>query len=150
MDVQSNAFLNPDLFRNLSTSKKVMLIDDDEDFRTTLREFLEEEDWQVEDHQNVQEALKRLKLSSDYPDIILLDYLMPLENGIYFWNVLNDDRDLCHIPTVMITAHDMNSINAIGIRSVVKKPVETEHLLTIMNTLRNEKLLEIPNHTILN
>lgn len=147
---QINLQTNPQTFSLASGRKKVMIIDDSEEFRTALREFLEANDWEVDEQSNVQSALKKLKLTMDGPDLILLDYLMPLDNGLYFWNSLNDDMNLCHIPAIMLTAHDMNSINAIGIRAVLRKPVDTNHLLTLMNTLRNEKLLDLPSNTILN
>lgn len=150
MEVHSEPVLKSQLFNQGTPSKRVMLIDDSEDFRSSLKEFLEFEGWMVEDVSNVTEAMKSLNLSGQLPDMILLDYLMPLENGIYFWNLLNDNVNLCHIPTIMITAHDMTSINAIGIRAVVKKPIDTDHLMTIMNTLWNEKVLNLTNHTILN
>lgn len=124
----------------LPLPKKIMIIDDYEDIRKLLREFLEANDWIVEDFGNAREALRKLKTSVDLPDAILIDYMMPLENGIYFWNLLNDDLDLCHIPTVMITGHDMNSFNAIGIRAVMKKPIDTDRLLTLLNSLHNERV----------
>ena len=126
-----------------SVPKKVMVIDDDPDFRQSLKEFLQMHGWEVNDQPNGEAAIRTLKLMSDLPDIILLDYLMPLENGISFWNALNDDSNLCFLPTIMMTAHEMNSINVIGVRAVVKKPIDTEALLTLMNTLLNEKRLNL-------
>lgn len=124
-------------------TKTVMIIDDSGEFRESMKEFLEGNDWVVDDHASASDAIKKLKSMNTTPDLILLDYLMPIENGISFWNSLNDDPNLCHIPTVMMTAHEMNSINVLGIRAMVKKPVDTDGLLTLMNTLRNEKILNL-------
>lgn len=124
-------------------TKTVMIIDDSGEFRESMKEFLEGNDWVVDDHASASDAIKKLKSMNTTPDLILLDYLMPIENGISFWNSLNDDPNLCHIPTVMMTGHEMNSINVLGIRAMVKKPVDTDGLLTLMNTLRNEKILNL-------
>lgn len=140
---------NHSLIEEIAGSKKVMIIDDDVDFREGLKEFLEARGWQVDDQPEAQEALRKLKVTMSLPDLILLDYLMPLENGIYFWNALNDERDLCHIPTIMMTGHEMNSINVVGVRAVVKKPIDTDALLTLMNTLRNEQRLNLTSHTLM-
>jgi DNA-binding response OmpR family regulator len=133
----------------ISGSKKVMIIDDDEEFREGLKEFLEFHGWEVDDQHEAQEAIRKLKVTMNLPDLILLDYLMPLENGISFWNALNDDRDLCHLPTIMMTAHEMNSINVVGVRAMVKKPIDTDALLTLMNTLRNEQRLHLTSQTLM-
>lgn len=124
-------------------SKRVLIIDDDHDFRQSLKEYLLFHGWEVNDLPSAEEALRLLKHSQNLPDVILLDYLMPLSNGIFFWNALNDDLNLCHLPTIMMTAHEMNSINVVGLRAVVKKPIDTEALLKLMNTLRNEQRLNL-------
>ena len=86
--------------------KKVLIIDDDEDLRSHLKAFFELEAYQVLEAKNGLEAmdlLKKLK-SPELPDLILVDYMMPVMDGIQFSNEICLHPALSSIPLVMLTA----------------------------------------------
>ncbi len=124
---------NPDQLDFLAIKQnKVLIVDDDRDILYTLGSYLEIKGWEVETAMNGFEALKRLRTKVILPDIILLDYEMPLENGLCFWNEINEHPDLCFIPTIMMSGTSIPVENIPGIRAILSKPIDPSELLKLM------------------
>ena len=79
-----------------------MVVDDDADIRTTLKEVLEDEEYRVTLAANGQEALDRLDAAQ--PDLILLDVMMPKVDGFEVCRRLRADASLPFIPIILVTA----------------------------------------------
>lgn len=58
----------------MATGKKVLLIDDDRDFRESVESLLESEGYEVLQASSGKEGLKRLR--EERPDVIILDIMM--------------------------------------------------------------------------
>jgi DNA-binding response OmpR family regulator len=78
---------------------KVLLIDDDVDLTTLLKEYLSEEGFEVATAQDGRAAIAQA--ASSAVDIIVLDIMMPQMNGI---DVLQRIRRLSQVPVLMLTA----------------------------------------------
>lgn len=61
--------------------KKVLLIDDDQDYASLIRMRLEEKGYHIEWDSNPIDAVKRLQKNLDF-DVIILDVQMPERNGL--------------------------------------------------------------------
>lgn len=76
---------------------------------------------------NGNEALLKLK-DNIMPHIILLDLNMPDTNGIEFLSILKKNKDLQHIPIVVLTTSDnkkdISECYRIGIAGYVLKPLK--------------------------
>ena len=75
---------------------RVLVVDDDEDARRILTAYLEGEAAEVRTANNGREALVALEHFS--PDLVLLDLMMPVMDGLGFLNVIRADplsRQLC-------------------------------------------------------
>ncbi|MCK4307474.1 response regulator transcription factor [candidate division WOR-3 bacterium] len=82
--------------------KKILLVDDDEDFAETLNFYLTQKGYLVNTANSSKEAFNKLK--SEIPDVILLDIMLPDINGIEMCKELKADSDLSSIPVIMVTA----------------------------------------------
>lgn len=111
------------------SQREIMIIDDDIDFRLSLAELLSLQGYKITTAKNGREAIDALLRSESIPGLILLDLNMPVENGVAFWNELNEHKDLCHIPTIVITGFSANTEQLIGIEAVMEKPVDKLELL---------------------
>lgn len=82
-----------------SSSRRLLIVDDDEGILKLLSSFLESKGFQVEQCRNIQEA--REKVSQGLPDLILLDYQLPDGVGTDLLRELGDRSLLCSV--VMMT-----------------------------------------------
>jgi DNA-binding response OmpR family regulator len=123
-----------------SKAKKILTVDDDEDIRSSISERLELEGFQTVWAKNGRVALEYMKATpdQDLPDLILLDYMMPIMNGQEFCKEKAKLPRLAHIPVVMMTAGgnlvsvmDKIDSNADGYMS---KPMDD---MTIVNMVRH-------------
>ena len=80
----------------------VMVVDDDADTRATLKRFLERQGHHVVCAGHGKEALELI--SSNQPDVVVLDVRMPLVGGIEFLEVLRCYLRWQNLPVVMLTA----------------------------------------------
>ena len=74
----------------------ILVVDDDEDIRETLRVILELEDYQVLVASNGREALEVMR--TNRPQLILLDLMMPVLDGWEFVKELDEDPEALRHP----------------------------------------------------
>lgn len=123
--------------------KKILIVDDDAEFRGHLIEVLAGEGYQPDCASSAIEACE--KLSSVEFDIVLLDYMMPKKSGI---DALFEIKRLRpKIKVIMITAFSSieNAIDAIkkGASDYISKPFKIDNLLlTIRRVLEEAKFEE--------
>jgi len=83
------------------------------------------------------DALK--KLSAEKIDIILTDINMPIMDGLKLVSLVRNNPIYKNIPIIMITTEgaeeDKNKAMAIGANAYVTKPIQTQELLKIVNSL---------------
>jgi CheY-like chemotaxis protein len=110
--------------------KLVLVVDDDPDIRSTIREILEDEGYCVLDAANGLEALGRLR-GERAPDLILLDLSMPVMSGAEFRTEQRKDPALSSIPVVVVTAVGSPDVKVspLEVDAFLRKPVELEELL---------------------
>lgn len=116
---------------------KILVVDDDTRLRTLLGRFLEENNFAVSLAKDTYEA-RELLLQNDF-DLLIVDVMMPNENGIEF---TADFRKSKNIPIIMLTARGGSSDRIAGLEvgadDYLSKPFEPkELLLRINNVLRH-------------
>ncbi len=129
--------------------KHILVIDDDTRLRELLRRFLQENDFRVSTSKNTTEAREIMKLFIF--DLLVVDIMMPEENGIDF---TNDIRKFTNIPILMLTAmgEPENRISGLesGADDYLTKPFEPkELLLRIKNILKRIPSVKEENKGIL-
>jgi CheY-like chemotaxis protein len=81
----------------------ILVVDDDHDHATVMRDILEDQGYRVRVAENGREALRDL-LDGPLPDLILLDMMMPQMDGWAFAAELKSRPALAGIPVVAISA----------------------------------------------
>ena len=114
-------------------SRSILLVDDDADVRMTLRDFLEEEHFVVFTARDGQHALHLLEKVGQ-PDLILLDYKMPVMDGKQFLSLLRRNPEYQNIPVVILSAATREWSGAhLEVEEVLSKPLDLEMLLGVVN-----------------
>ena len=113
----------------------ILLVDDDADTRMTVRDFLTGQGFVVHTAREGQHALHILE-KMDPPDVILLDYKMPVMDGKQFLAVLRRSPRLEQVPVVILSAATREWSGAhLEVEEVLSKPVDLEVLLSSLNRI---------------
>jgi CheY-like chemotaxis protein len=117
-----------------TAAKTILIVDDDADIRSTLREILEDESYTVMDAGNGQLALECLQQVEALPELILLDLGMPVMNGAQFRAAQREIPRIADIPVVVITAagDSLEKARALQPKSILAKPFRIEALLALL------------------
>ncbi len=86
----------------MSEKKKILVVDDEPDFVAVVKRNLEREGFQVDVAYDGTEGMKRVK--EHPPDAIILDVMMPEEDGYTMCSELKEDERYSKIPIIMLTA----------------------------------------------
>jgi CheY-like chemotaxis protein len=126
--------------------KTVLIVEDELDMRIFISTLLETSGYQPLMTRDGNEGLKRAK--DIFPDLIILDVMMPGEGGVQMYRQLKTDDSLCNIPVIMLSAvaqktfsHYLNMVNARlkdpipDPDAYIEKPPEAEDLLKMTATL---------------
>lgn len=112
-------------------SKKVLLVDDEENIRQLLNFHLEKEGYVTLEAKDGEEALSMAK--QEIPDLIVLDLMLPKISGLDVCKKLKSDVKTAGIPIVMLTAKqdeiDMILGLEMGADDYISKPFSPRNLL---------------------
>jgi DNA-binding response OmpR family regulator len=87
----------------VSMPTKILIIDDDPDFREFVRIVLESHDYTVLEAENADDGLALMR--TEAPALVLLDAMMSYElAGVGTIRSVREDPELAHIPLILISA----------------------------------------------
>lgn len=129
--------------------KKILLVEDDNSIKTSLKFFLEKENFSVEIASTKKEAIERLNTS--FYDLILLDVTLPDGNGYELFQKIKEKKD---IPIIFLTALD-DEINVIqgfelGADDYITKPFRATELLLRMKAVLRRCTVSVDELSIQN
>lgn len=118
-------------------TKRVLIVDDD-------REFLEEMEYALNGQRiRLDFAYSGFqagrKIYREKPDLILLDFKMPLLDGFKVCEILHKDKKTSKIPIIAVTAltseEDRRTIKACGVKYYMPKPIDVDKLLKLIKEI---------------
>lgn len=115
---------------------KILLIEDNEDFRINTSEIIELANYEVITAVNGVDGVE--KAITEQPDLIICDVMMPELDGYGVINILSKNPDTSGIPFIFLTAKAENSdvrkgMN-LGADDYLLKPFDEQTLLTSIET----------------
>ena len=106
------------------TSKKILVIDDEDDILKLVQTCLEiMGGWQVLTARSGREGLHLAQ--ENQPDAIILDIMMPDEDGLATLQKLQSNTITSNIPVILLTARGRfveQKFTQIGVKGVLNKP----------------------------
>ena len=114
---------------------RILVVDDSGLARRRARKILEGAGFEVFEAEDGMAALERYFVAR--PDVVLLDLVM---KGMYGLDVLSKLRELDPAAKVIVVSADVQSssrdmVHAAGASGFVNKPVDREHLLTLIRNV---------------
>lgn len=112
-------------------SKRILVVEDQEDNRQIIRDLLSTTDYQIIEAANGEEALAAV--ARERPDLILMDIQMPILDGYEATRRIKADPRLSSIPIIAVTSYalsgDDEKARAAGCNDYVPKPYSPRQLL---------------------
>ncbi|MDQ2826897.1 MAG: response regulator transcription factor [Actinomycetota bacterium] len=123
---------------------RVLVVDDDEAVRTLLTRYLEMEGFEVDQADGGASAL--VAIAARRPDLILLDLVLPAEDGLDILGRLRRDSD---VPVILLTSRGSEADRILGLKlgadDYVVKPFSHGELAARINSvLRRTRTMSSP------
>ena len=117
--------------------QKVLVVDDSRTEQVYLTDLLEKAGLAVRCASNAEEAMRALQ--SERPDLILMDVVMPGQNGFQLTRAIARDENYAGIPIIMCTSKNQETDRVWGMRQGAKdyvtKPVNSSELMAKIKAL---------------
>ncbi len=119
--------------RSIALDKTILVIDDDTEVCAFIQKNLEKSGFHVVTTTSSEEGLALAKELKPYA--VTLDLLMPGRDGWEMLNELKSDPSTARIPVIIISVSDERDTGiALGASGYLLKPVNPEHLLSLLRT----------------
>ena len=117
--------------------QKILIVDDSPTERYFLTDILIKNGFSVSTAENGEEAL--LKIKADKPHLILMDIVMPGQNGFQVTRAISRDPATQDVPIIICTSKGQETDRIWGLRQgardYIVKPVDPQELLAKIATL---------------
>jgi twitching motility two-component system response regulator PilH len=111
--------------------KKILLVDDSKTELHFMSELLTKRGYSVRTAEDGEDAMRRL--GEEKPDLILMDVVMPGQNGFQLTRAITRDPRFVDVPVIMCTSKNQETDKVWGMRQgardYVVKPVDADELI---------------------
>jgi putative two-component system response regulator len=122
----------------MSKQLVVLIVDDDMINRKLLRSILSKNQnvKEIVEAQNGVDAIEQMRLRTDV-NLILLDIIMPLMNGLEMLEIIRADRQMDHIPIIVLTTDETKKAKSLelGANGFLMKPIRNGELMQKIDSL---------------
>lgn len=116
---------------------KVLVVDDSKTELMVLSDLLQKNGFVVRTAENADEAMRRLE--EEQPDLILMDVVMPGQNGFQLTRGIARNPQYANIPIILCTSKNQETDRVWGMRQgardYIVKPVNAAELMAKINAL---------------
>jgi twitching motility two-component system response regulator PilH len=117
--------------------QKVLVVDDSKTELMYLTDLLKKNGFAPLTAESAEEAMRRL--AEDKPDLILMDVVMPGQNGFQLTRAISRDPQFADVPIIMCTSKNQETDRVWGMRQgardYITKPVDAIELVTKIRAL---------------
>ena len=117
--------------------KSILVVEDSPTDRKYLSDILVKNGYKVTTAENAEEALSKVKQIN--PDLVLMDVVLPGQNGYQATRALSKDEATKHIPVIMCTTKGQETDKLWGMRQgardYITKPVDADELMAKIKAL---------------
>ena len=129
--------LDKPIKENMMAIRNVLIVDDSKTELMFLSELLKKNGFSVTTAENAEDTYKRL--AEAIPDLILMDVVMPGQNGFQLTRAITRDPKYANVPVIMCTSKNQETDRVWGMRQgardYITKPVNQAELLAKIKAL---------------
>jgi len=109
-------------------SKKILIVDDQNDTLDLLKEIFEDEGYEVTALPYTEDIIR--SITEYQPDLVMLDFLLAGINGGELCHQLKTNSLSAHIPVIMLSGYPrvLESLGNYGADAFVAKPFDLVHI----------------------
>ena len=116
---------------------KVLVVDDSRTEQMHLTGLLQKMGMTVRSAGNAEDAYRQLE--AEKPDLILMDVVMPGQNGFQLTRSISRHPDFADVPIIMCTSKNQETDRVWGMRQVARdyitKPIDVDELMAKIKAL---------------
>ena len=116
---------------------KVLVVDDSKTELLFLTDLLQKNGFAVKTAENADDAMRRLE--EEQPDLILMDVVMPGQNGFQLTRAITRNPQYASVPIILCTSKNQETDRVWGMRQgardYIVKPVNAAELMAKISAL---------------
>ena len=116
---------------------KVLVVDDSKTELLFLTDLLQKNGFSVKTAENADDAMRRLE--EEQPDLILMDVVMPGQNGFQLTRAIARNPQYANVPIILCTSKNQETDRVWGMRQgardYIVKPVNAADLMSKISAL---------------
>jgi twitching motility two-component system response regulator PilH len=116
---------------------RVLVVDDSKTEIMFMTDLLVKHGFTVRSAENAEDAFR--KLAEEKPDLILMDVVMPGQNGFQLTRAISRDPQFADVPIIMCTSKNQETDRVWGMRQgardYITKPVDAAELMAKIKAL---------------
>ncbi|MEO8973445.1 MAG: response regulator [Ktedonobacteraceae bacterium] len=119
-------------------AKTILVIEDDDSIAEVVAMVIQQETpYQVIRFTDGYAAWTRMQYRRLFPDLLILDYHLPLMTGVEFYDHLHANKEYEHIPALILSAYRKLCNEAAKVRNLacLEKPFALDDLLNMIEQL---------------
>ncbi len=117
--------------------KRILVVDDSKTELMFMTDLLQKNGFSVKTAENAEDAFRRL--AEEKPDLILMDVVMPGQNGFQLTRAITRDPLYADVPIIMCTSKNQETDRVWGMRQgardYITKPVAADELMAKIKAL---------------
>lgn len=121
--------------------KKVLIVDDDKKLQEALKEYLEEDEFNVVSIYDGPDCLE--KMGAESPDIVILDIMLPGGSGL---DIMRRIKKKYHLPVLLLTAKGEDTDRIVGLElgadDYLPKPFNPRELVARMRAVMRRNIFD--------
>jgi twitching motility two-component system response regulator PilH len=117
--------------------QKILVVDDSKTELMFMTDLLQKNGFSVKTAENAEDAFRRL--AEEKPDLILMDVVMPGQNGFQLTRAITRDPLYADVPIIMCTSKNQETDRVWGMRQgardYITKPIDSDELVAKIKAL---------------
>ncbi|GAB3429853.1 hypothetical protein GCM10027516_37680 [Niabella aquatica] len=117
----------------MGVKKSILIIEDDNDIRYSIEYILKRAHYEVRMGASAHDL--EVELAAKFPDVIILDIMLPDGNGIELCKQIKENALTSHIAVIIMSAYEFSNIHEACADYVISKPFSIKEMMAAVESV---------------